>query len=183
MRNRRGKVGWPGAGPRTIRPPHDSPPLLPAEAQAARMPRKPASGQERLAARITSRSRLESWGPLAAAGNGRQLRSSLVLAIARSRRPDLPWYAWPKARNKRMLINPTFDTSLIPDMCQEFRNFIADEIRALESGELRFTSTRPGEPERDISQDKLNERLRRLEELDKLIAAMKPAESQKQVKA
>ena len=82
-----------------------------------------------------------------------------------------------------MLINPTFDTSLIPDMCQEFRNFIADEIRALESGELRFTSTRPGEPERDISQDKLNERLRRLEELDKLIAAMKPAESQKQVKA
>ncbi len=82
-----------------------------------------------------------------------------------------------------MLINPTFDTSLIPDMCQEFRNFIADEIRALESRELRFTSTRPGEPERDISQDKLNERRHRLEELDKLIAAMKPAESQKQVKA
>ncbi|MGO9418050.1 hypothetical protein [Roseiarcus sp.] len=82
-----------------------------------------------------------------------------------------------------MLINPTFNTSLLPDMCQEFRDFIADEIRALESGELRFTIAKPGEPERNISQDKLNERRHRLEKLDKLIAAMKPAEFPNQTKA
>jgi len=81
-----------------------------------------------------------------------------------------------------MLINPTFDTSLIPDVCQELRDFIADEIRALESGELRFTITKPGEPGKDISQDKLDERRLRLGKLDGLIADMKPAESPNRVK-